>query len=274
MLYRRVVLGAVAAGGLAVLAVAWAAPVPPAPPSMAARLAKRVDFPGVDDPKATFGEVLDSLAKHFDVAFDINERAFNAENLRDVAKTEIIQPNPIPPMKVELRTVLRKVLSRVPIPSGATFTIHDDSIEITTGAFQAAEIWGEFKGPHLPLVWASIEKIPLDEALRELAEQARFNVLIDTRAAEKAHTQVSGRMRNTPLDTAVRLLADMADLRAVHLDNVLYVTTKENAAALEARLEKERGQSQTPDDDSAPRHRKGSGPNPTATPMPAAAAGM
>ncbi len=37
-----------------------------------------------------------------------------------------------------------------------------------------------------------------------------------------------------PLDTAVRILADMADLQPVIMDNVIYVTTRENAVRLEA----------------------------------------
>jgi hypothetical protein len=39
-------------------------------------------------------------------------------------------------------------------------------------------------------------------------------------------------MQHVPLETAVRLLADMADVKAVALENVLYVTTKENADKL------------------------------------------
>jgi hypothetical protein len=35
-----------------------------------------------------------------------------------------------------------------------------------------------------------------------------------------------------PLETVVRLLADMAEVKAVALDNVLYVTTPENAEKL------------------------------------------
>src|SRR6185437_4373035 len=109
-----------------------------------------------------------------------------------------------------------------------------------------------------------LSKSPLEDAVKELAEQAEFNVVFDNRAADKAKTTVSAVFRNTPLDTALRLLADMADLRAVHLDNVLYVTTKENAAALEARLDRERIPAIPLDDnnstpgESSPR--KGSGP--------------
>ena len=104
------------------------------------------------------------------------------------------------------------------------------------------EVWGpQPQGPYLPLVHASFDRRPLEEGLRELAEQSGFNVLLDARAGEKGKLAVSGQLLNAPLDTAVRFLADMADLRAVTRDNVIYVTTPENAGNLQERLKKEAG---------------------------------
>jgi hypothetical protein len=247
--------------GLATLI--WAAPAPAPAVSVPQKLAQRVKFTGFDDPKTTLAEALDKLSSVYDVTFDINDRAFKFEQVMDVGKMEIASPAVVPPMKnVRLSTVLRKILSRIPVPSGATYCVRADHIEITTGTFQGIEIWGSsYQGPRLPLVNALLDKAPLEDAVKELAEQADFNVLLDNRAADKAKTPVSAKLLNTPLDTALRLLADMADLRSVQLDNVLYVTTKENAAALEARLEKEKG----PMDDNAAggepaKWRKGSGP--------------
>lgn len=186
-------------------------------------------------------EVLEQLTKKLDVPFEVNEVAFKYEGIQDVGKGEIANPV-IPPMKnFRLATVLRKILARVPSPSGATFLVRRDVIEITTNQFANAEIFGEaYQGPRMPLVNATFEGRPLHEALKELADQTDTSVLIDTRAGEQSKEPVAGKFANVPLDTAVRLLADMADLRPVHLDNVLYVTTKENAAALEARLDRER----------------------------------
>jgi hypothetical protein len=247
---------------VALLASAWSAPAPAPQVPLASKLSRQVNFAGFDDPKLTLSEALDSLAKQYDLSFDINDKAFAAEGAPDVFKAEIAQPTPLPAMKnVRLATVLRKVLRRVNVgESGATWMVRDDRIEITTRMVQAAEVWGTFNGPRLPLVNAVLDKVPLEDATRDLADQAEFNVLLDNRAAEKAKTPVSARLRNTPLDTAVRLLADMADLRSVHLDNVLYVTTKENAAALEARIEKEKGVMPGDTDDQGNRTRKGSGP--------------
>jgi hypothetical protein len=245
--------------GLAAITAAIARPAAPQAPSLPGKLAQRVKFTGIKDPKTTLDEALDRLAKEFGLAFEVNEKAFEAENLKDVLKTEVASPNPIPPMKdVRLSAVLRTLLGRIPnVASGATWMVRDDHIEITTGQFQVEEVWGTYNGPRLPLVQVILDKVPLEAALRDLSEQAGFNVLLDGRAAEQGQTPVSARLLNTPLDTAARLLADMADLQAVHLDNVLYVTSRENAAALEARLEKER---KAAGDEDAARFRKGFGP--------------
>jgi hypothetical protein len=261
---------------LAFLTWAWAAPAPPAEPSLIQKLDKRATTKALDDPKTTLADALESLSRQFDVTFDVNEKAFQNEMVQDALKSEVAATSPIPSMKnVRLATALRKVLSRVQVPSGATFTVRGDHIEITTGAFQAAEIWGEYGGPHLPLVNANLDKTPLDEAVQKLADLTDFNVVLDNRAAEKARTPVSARFRNTPLDTALRLLSDMADLRSVHLDNVMYVTTKENAAALEARLTRESTPTNPLDDQAdsnAFKPRKGTGPGGHPKPAPGGAA--
>jgi hypothetical protein len=242
----------------------WAAPAPPPPLSLPQKLAQRVKFDGIQDPKISLAEALDKLGKQYDIVFDINDRAFKFEQIMDVGKTEVVGSSPIPAMKnVRLTSVLNKILSSIPVPSGAAFLVRTDHVEITTNTYLASEIWGKYTGPHLPLVNATLAKTPLEEAIKELAEQAEFNIVLDNRAADKAKTPVTITLRNTPLDTALRLLADMADLRAVHLDNVLYLTTRENAAALEARLEKERTPTNPLDDASDSgefKPRKGTGP--------------
>ncbi|MFO0881136.1 MAG: hypothetical protein U0840_27750 [Gemmataceae bacterium] len=102
-------------------------------------LNKTVDFGGIDDPKTKLVEALDQLSKVHRITFDVNERAFKYEMLNDILAQEIANPNPIPPMKTTLRTVLKKILQRINVPSGATFLIRRDVIEITTGQFAAAE---------------------------------------------------------------------------------------------------------------------------------------
>ncbi len=242
-----------------------AAPAPAPPLSLPQKLSQRRNIPAIEDARATLNDALDHLSKLYDVSFDINEMAIKMDGLMDVGKTEIANPTSIPAMKnVRLSEVLRRILRRVPAPSGLTYTVRDDYIEITTGTFQRAEIWGGYGGPFLPLVNATLDKCPLEDAARQLGEQAEFTVLVDGRAAEKTKTTVSARLLNTPLDTALRLLADMADLRTIQLDNVFYITTKEKAAALEKQLEKEKKEKgplddNTPEGLGSPGWRKGNG---------------
>src|SRR5262249_15192412 len=130
---------------------------------------------------------------------------------------------------------------RVPAQSGATYLVRRDAIEITTTAAARAEVWGEgYDGPFLPLVNARIQKVPLDEALAQLSDQAQFNILIDKRVGDKASTAVGGRFRTLPLDTAVALLAEMAELKVVHRDNALFVTTPDAAARLVKEFDKDK----------------------------------
>ena len=65
------------------------------------------------------------------------------------------------------------------------------------------------------------------------------NIVLDSRhTAEKGQSAVSAIFNNVPLDTAVRLLADQSDLQAVLLDDVLVVTTKEQARSMQAEYER------------------------------------
>jgi hypothetical protein len=200
----------------------------------AAALSKRVDMPGFDDARTTAHEALEFLTKNYGVSFDIDLKAFDAEGLRDVEGVLIADPKPIREIKnARLDHILSRVLAKIPSPSGATYLVRRDVIEITTTAAARAEVWGEgYDGPFLPLVNAHFQKVPLDEALARLADQAQFNVLIDKRVGDKATTAVGGRFRNLPLDTAVTLLAEMAELKVVHRDNALFVTTPDAAANL------------------------------------------
>jgi transcriptional regulator with XRE-family HTH domain len=88
-------------------------------------------------------------------------------------------------------------------------------------------------GPRLPLVHGDFNNRALEEALKELAEQAEMSVVLDIRVKEKAKIPVTARFLNTPLDTAVRFLADMAGLKSLQVDNLLYVTSPENAEKIE-----------------------------------------
>jgi RNA polymerase sigma factor (sigma-70 family) len=208
--------------------------------AISAKLNSLFDFQGYDDPKTTLIEALDVLGDLHSLQFDVNELAFKAENVNEPSRIEIANPTAVPRMKGTLRRVLKKILARVPVPSGATYLIRKDHIEITTEDAVRRELHlpvpkrdeNSLPLERLTLVWQDFKKVPLDRALADLAEDTNCNVVIDARVEEKTTVKVTARLANVPLDTAVAVLADMAGLEVVRMDNVLYVTSPESAAKL------------------------------------------
>ncbi len=74
---------------------------------------------------------------------------------------------------------------------------------------------------------------PLAAVLQDLANQSGTNIVIDPRAIKKAaESVVPLRLDDVPLETAVRLAAEVAGYRAVRMNNVLFVTTEDRAKVL------------------------------------------
>ena len=71
-------------------------------------------------------------------------------------------------------------------------------------------------------------------AAKQLAADTGANVVIDPRLKDKANAAVTLKLDDVPLETAVRLLAEVADLGVVRMSNVLFVTTPERAEKLRA----------------------------------------
>lgn len=77
------------------------------------------------------------------------------------------------------------------------------------------------------------EATTLSAVLKSLADESGANVTIDPRVLQKqADPAVKLKLDDVPLETAVRLLAEVGGLAAVRMNNVLFVTTEERAARL------------------------------------------
>ncbi len=96
---------------------------------------------GIPDPRLTLAEALDQLSKAHKIPITVNEKAFKYEAAgMEVMKTPIAATEPLPAMqKTTLGAVLKKILSRVPVPSEATYLVRRDTVEVTTGFFASAE---------------------------------------------------------------------------------------------------------------------------------------
>lgn len=62
-------------------------------------------------------------------------------------------------------------------------------------------------------------------AAKQLALDTGANVVVDPRLGKLADKPITLKLEDVPLETAVRLLAEVADLRAVRSSNVLFITT-------------------------------------------------
>jgi len=97
-----------------------------------------VTFQGFDDPETKIDDVLKYFTRAYGIEFDINEQAFKdemIENVREKAIGKVIDKM----RNVALSTVLRKVLERLPTPSGTTWVVRNGVVEVTTGRYAASE---------------------------------------------------------------------------------------------------------------------------------------
>jgi hypothetical protein len=205
------------------------------------KLASTVTFNGYDDPDLKLGDALENLTRVHGITFAVNEQAFKDEMIDDVLNTPLGKAIPRA-TNVSLKTVLNRILARVPSSSGTTFVVRGGVVEITTRRYASPSNWHRFDNRLLPPeVSIAFDKRELQEALQEIADATGVNIVLDARAKEKAKTATTATANDAAVDTVVELLADMADLQAVKVEDIIYVTTKENAKALreeKARMKK------------------------------------
>jgi hypothetical protein len=159
------------------------------------------------------------------------EAFFDPEVVGDVADSRLTLP--------KMRGVkLSLVLSRIVAQVGGAYLVRPDGIEVTSAKHASPEHWHEVNRNQVPTVIGLYEARPLNEVVRELSEATGISILVDPKAGEKVKTPLTANLKNVPLDTAVALLADMAGLKTVAVDNVIYVTTEENAKIWESRRTK------------------------------------
>jgi type II secretory pathway component GspD/PulD (secretin) len=180
-------------------------------------------------------EALGYLSERYDVPILVDAGAFKDDLMAEEVET---QPVKLPKMAgVSLGTVLRILLAQVQ----GTYMLRRDYIEVTTPARARPEDWPALDRSRVPAVTAAVERRPLDQALQALSDSSGVSVLVNPGLGDRARAAVSADLNNVPVDTAVALLADMAGLGSVAVDNALYVTDKADAAALKAERERLRG---------------------------------
>jgi len=86
----------------------------------------------------------------------------------------------------------------------------------------------------------SIEEKPLVEVLQELRHITGANIVLDARQKDKAKLAVTATFNDVRLLAALRVLSDMSDLQPVPMNNVYYITSRENAERLQKEFDRRR----------------------------------
>jgi hypothetical protein len=82
---------------------------------------------------------------------------------------------------------------------------------------------------------------PLADVVAKLSECGGTNILLDARCSAKTKKKVTATLVNhVTLETALRILTDMTELSYVTVENVVYVTSPENARKIEKEEQKDR----------------------------------
>lgn len=187
-------------------------------------------------PSMSLWDALDFLSDRHGFAFVIDREAFQASGIQQAHEQPVSTQKLV---NVKLGTILKMLLAQVKGDEDVgTFIVLPDHLLITT---TAAERFRDNLAPvrrgRVPTATVQFDRRPVGAALRELALTQGLNIVLDHRQEKLLQTPVTADFQQVPIDTIVRLLTDMANLRSVPLDNTLYVTAPENARALEAEQE-------------------------------------
>lgn len=201
-----------------------------------AQLQRTVNLDKGIDPNTPLKDAIEYLADKYDMTMLVDSKAFEEIGVQKVEEQPVQMPKMV---GVSMATVLRLLLGQIKgdVHCG-TYSIQDDHILITTTQQASnAETWTADSDSPAPAVDVDCLHRPLQDVLNDMRELTRINILVDARVTDKVRKPVTATLGKVPVDTAVRLLADMVDLRAVAVDNVLYVTSPENAKELQAQQE-------------------------------------
>jgi len=123
----------------------------------------------------------------------------------------------------KIRTALRSALN----PYNLGYAIIGDTVVIST---EDMAIVRQMK----QRVSVEYENVQLGTALKKLAKETGTSIVVDNRSAKDAEAAITLQMDDVPLETAVRLAAEMGGLKPVRVGNVLFVTSKANAKEIKA----------------------------------------
>jgi hypothetical protein len=190
-----------------------------------AQLAKPINLEKGFDPDTELKDALEFLTDRFNLQFIVHSKDFEDDlQVKEVERQHVGLPkmNGVPLFKI-----LLLLLAQV----NGDYVIRSGRIEITTPLRTHAGIFLPSSRHTTPKVETALSNQPLAFALRELSDASGVNVVLDSKhvSDEQAKSLITARFSNVAVDTAVRIVANMADLKAIVVDNVIYVTTEARA---------------------------------------------
>jgi hypothetical protein len=195
------------------------------------KLARPADLDKGIDANTPLRDALDHVADKWDLPIVIDSKAFETIGVQKVEEQPVQLPRTVGPQRA---TALRMLLAQIKGDEySGTFLVRGDHLLITTTFHANPSCWSDKEKEHIPTVDADFDRRPLCDALQEIADGTGINVLVDQRIGDPGRIPVTARFQNTRIDAAVRLLAEMADLKSVAVDNVLFVTTADRVRALQ-----------------------------------------
>jgi hypothetical protein len=157
-----------------------------------------------------------------DVINDIKEKTKVPVILDNSVYNFGLDPNQ-PTVNVNLKQVkLKDGLAKVLAPYNLKFGLTKDGLYISTED-------GVTTRQLRQRVSLDCDGTEFAAAIKELASETGANIVVDPRLKDKAKAAVTLKLDDVPLETAVRLMAEVSDLRAVRSSNVLFVTLPEKA---------------------------------------------
>jgi hypothetical protein len=131
-----------------------------------------------------------------------------------------------------------------------TTLVRDNCLYITTAehaaAMQPAALNlmpglnpGEGANPLQQTVHLKLDRTPLQTVLQDLERETGVKVVFDPQAVRTPQTAITLDVNGVTVETALRLLAEMAELKTVAVGNVVFVTTQAKAAKMETERAKD-----------------------------------
>ena len=216
-----------AAGAVLALALPTA-PAPAAPSAPAA--------PDKDNALSPIEKVRQELDKPITIKLDNQTLSAALDQLRKTTKINIVVDSltiqqqlgflpeqsplagPIDLKEVKVRTALRTILA----PFALDYVAIGDMVVVTTEDMAVTRQLRQ-------RISVDMDKVEFAAALKQISRDTAANLILDSRVAKQAETKVTLHLEDVPLETAVRLLSEMAGLKPVRVGNVLFVTSKDNA---------------------------------------------